>query len=150
MNHINKFTVEVKTHKLTWDEELLESQEYLEYYIDGISLRKILTTENKDINVEEYYIGLLPRDLHLLSSHTIGEGNNVLVEENGTRVIYICNICGELLCSNVACEIEADEEYVIWKNFMKPIYDNKYTQYKGGPFLFDRADYESALKMEIK
>lgn len=145
MNHINKFTVEVKTHKLTWDEELGENQEYLEYYIDGISLREILTLENNDRDFEENYIGLLPRDLHLLSSHSICKEDNALIEENGTRVIYICNICGELLCSNVACEIEVDEDYVIWKNFMKPIYDNKYTECKGGPFKFELNEYENVI-----
>jgi hypothetical protein len=147
-NQVNKFSVEIKTHTLTWSEENQETQEYLEYCIDGKSLREILANENDNKQFMENYIGLLPRDLHLLSPESILKGEGVLVEENGSIVIYICNTCGELLCSNVACEIEIDYEYVIWKNFMKPIYDNKYTEYKGGPFIFDRTEYEKVIRRD--
>lgn len=148
-NKVHKFNTEFKTHNLTWNEETQETQIYAEYLIDGKSLREILADENSDNHFIECYIGLLPSYLYLLSTNNIEGGSNVLVEENGTRVILICNICGELLCSDVACEIEVDGEYVIWKNFMKPIYDNKYTDYQGGPFVFNREEYENALKVRV-
>ena len=44
-SQINHLIVEIKTHNLTWNEEKQETQEYVEYYIDGKSLREILTLE---------------------------------------------------------------------------------------------------------
>ena len=145
-NHINKLTVEVKIHKLTWDEELGENREFVEYYIDGISLRKILGLENDGRDFDEDYIGLPPSDFFYPATHFIGEAQKALEEENGTRIILICSACGEVICHDVVYEIEVTDESVIWKNFMTPAYEDTFNNLKGGPFMFDREDYEEVLK----
>lgn len=149
---INTLSVETKIHTLTWDEEIKETQEYVEYFIDGKSLRKILTEVNgeNDFDFEESFIGVYPRDFFFPSKNFLGEAETALIEEDGSRIILICSICGVLMCRDVVFELEEKDDFVIWKNFKKPIYDNKYMNLNGGPFVFKRAEYESVLRAEIE
>lgn len=143
---INTLSVETKIHTLTWDEEVKETQEYVEYYIDGKSLRKILTEVNEGIDFEESFIGVYPRDFFFPSKNFLGEAETALIEEDGSRIILICSTCGVLMCRDVVFELEDKDDFMIWKNFKKPIYNNKYMDLKGGPFVFKRDEYESVLK----
>lgn len=145
----NRLSVEIKTHNLTWDEEIKDEQEYVEYYIGGKSLRKILTEVNEGIDFEESFIGIYPSDFFFPSKNFLGEAETALIEEDGSRIILICSTCGVLMCRDVVFELEEKDDFVIWKNFKKPIYDNKYMDLNGGPFVFKRDEYESVLKGEV-
>lgn len=149
---INTLSVETKIHTLTWDEEIKETQEYVEYFIDGKSLRKILTEVNgdNDIDFEESFIGVYPSDFFFPSKNFLGEAETALIEEDGSRIILICSTCGVLMCRDVVFELEEKDDFVIWKNFKKPIYDNKYMDLNGGPFVFKRDEYESVLRGEME
>ena len=149
---INTLSVETKSHTLTWDEEVKETQEYVEYFIDGKPLRKILTEVNgdNDIDFEESFIGVYPSDFFFPSKNFLGEAETALIEEDGSRIILICSTCGVLMCRDVVFELEEKDDAVIWKNFKKPIYDNKYMDLNGGPFVFKRDEYESVLRAEIE
>ena len=149
---INTLSVETKIHTLTWDEEVKETQEYVEYFINGKSLRKILTEVNgdNDIDFEESFIGVYPSDFFFPSKNFLGEAETALIEEDGSRIILICSTCGVLMCRDVVFELEEKDDFVIWKNFKKPIYDNKYMDLNGGPFVFKRDEYESVLRAEIE
>lgn len=148
----NTLSVEMKSHTLTWDEKVKETQEYVEYFIDGKPLRKILTEVNgdNDIDFEESFIGVYPRDFFFPSKNFLGEAETALIEEDGSRIILICSTCGVLMCRDVVFELEEKDDFVIWKNFKKPIYDNKYMDLNGGPFVFKRDEYESVLRAEIE
>lgn len=147
---INTLSVETKVHTLTWDEEIKETQKYVEYFIDGKSLRKILTEVNgeTDFDFEEAFIGVYPSDFFYPSKNFLGEAETALIEEDGSRIILICSICGVLMCRDVVFELEEKDDFVIWKNFKKPIYDNKYMDLNGGPFVFKRDEYVGVLKGE--
>ena len=150
----NTLSVETKIHTLTRDEEVKETQEYVEYFIDGKPLRKILTlTEvngDNDIDFEESFIGVYPSDFFFPSKNFLGEAETALIEEDGSRIILICSTCGVLMCRDVVFELEEKDDFVIWKNFKKPIYDNKYMDLNGGPFVFKRDEYESVLRGEME
>ena len=149
-SEINTLSVETKVHTLTWDEEIKETQKYVEYFIDGKSLRKILTEVNgeTDFDFEEAFIGVYPSDFFYPSKNFLGEAETALIEEDGSRIILICSICGVLMCRDVVFELEEKDDFVIWKNFKKPIYDNKYMDLNGGPFVFKRDEYVGVLKGE--
>ena len=149
---INTLSVETKIHTLTWDEEVKETQEYVEYFIDGKPLRKILTEVNgdNDIDFEESFIGVYPSDFFFPSKNFLGEAETALIEEDGSRIILICSTCGVLMCRDVVFELEEKDDFVIWKNFKKTIYDNKYMDLNGGPFVFKRDEYESVLRAEME
>ena len=149
-NRLNALSIEIKKHNLTWNDEQQETQEYVEYMIDGRSLREILSEQNDNSVFTEGYIGLRPSDFFLPSTHFIGEADGALLESNGSRTILICGDCGMAMCSDVSFELEVRDDYVTWKNFQKPVYDNDFVFYKGGPFVFPRKEYESALNHSSK
>lgn len=72
---------------------------------------------------------------------------------NGRRTLYVCPECADIGCGVVSLVVERGGETIVWRDFG---YENNYEPgvrkegYEGvGPFAFDRAEYERALKRAL-
>jgi len=69
------------------------------------------------------------------------------------RTLYVCPECGDIGCGAVSLVVERVEDKIIWRDFG---YENNYEEvvrtegYENvGPFVFDRAEYEEAIKKAL-
>ena len=72
---------------------------------------------------------------------------------NNRRTLYVCPECGDIGCGAVSLVVERVEDKIIWRDFG---YENNYEEvvrtegYENvGPFVFDRAEYEEAIKKAL-
>jgi hypothetical protein len=96
------------------------------------------------------YSGLPAVSFLFPSRHFLGEQAHP--ETRAGRVeLLLCRDCGEIGCWPILAQIEVTENRVTWSNFQQPhrmgrgnsaIWD--YAAF--GPFVFDRAQYEGALR----
>ena len=69
---------------------------------------------------------------------------------DGRRTLYVCPECGDIACGAVSLVVERAVDRIVWRDFG---YENGYEgiiHTEGlegiGPFTFDRAEYEGALR----
>jgi hypothetical protein len=101
-------------------------------------------------NIAGGYSGL-PASSHLPPSrHFFGEQPHPETRK-GRVELLLCGDCGEIGCWPILARIEVMEDRVVWSDFQQPhrtgggksaVWD-----YSGfGPFVFDRTQYEEALR----
>jgi hypothetical protein len=90
---------------------------------------------------------------------TINAANRLLLTEsavipNHRRSLFICSECGDIGCGAVTALVIRNGSSIVWKNFG---YENNYEEnvlfddYRQfGPFTFDFAHYERALRQAIE
>jgi hypothetical protein len=120
------------------------NREFIGFFVDGKSLRKVLNTENitgigwGTVEEQRKYIGqLLKRTDSELASKRVP--------------LYVCAECGDLGCGAFTVEIKKENGMIRWSNFG---YENNYeddvkclVEYsKVGPFEFDEEDYTQLLE----
>lgn len=95
------------------------------------------------------YSGLAPTEVLPPSRHFFGEPDQLF--QYGDRVeVLCCQGCGEPGCWPLICRITVRLDTVTWNDFAQPHRGPDSRQpwsYDGlGPFLFDRRQYEEALR----
>jgi hypothetical protein len=101
-------------------------------------------------NIAGGYSGL-PAASHLLPSrHFLGEQRHPETRQ-GRLELLLCRDCGEIGCWPMLARIEVAEDRVTWTDFQQPHRAGRgksaawdYSSF--GPFVFDRAHYEEALR----
>ena len=72
---------------------------------------------------------------------------------NNRNTLYICPECGDIGCGAVSLVVEWVGDNVVWRDFG---YENNYEEIvhtegfeEVGPFTFDRAEYEEAIRQAL-
>ncbi len=72
---------------------------------------------------------------------------------NNRHTMYVCPECGDIGCGAVSFVVDQVEDKIIWRNFG---YENNYEEvihtegYEDvGPFVFNRDEYEQAIKKAL-
>jgi hypothetical protein len=128
---------------------------FWEPVVDGRPLRQLLTEaageesldwmvgDNVSVIVHSWRTGMSDDAFVLL-------GDKPPELANGRVAIWVCPVCGDLGCGAVTAALEWTAETVVWRDFGWDVnYDTDETDERAlfaGPFVFDRAQYESELR----
>ena len=91
------------------------------------------------------YAPLRSEEVAPLSRYLLGRPIPLYSGDNGRSILLVCE-CGEPGCWPLEARIVVTDESVTWTDFRqphRPTWD--YSQF--GPFVFNRAQYESALRL---
>jgi hypothetical protein len=93
------------------------------------------------------YAGLDPRQLDgPISAHFLGgPGSHLACGPPEKTVLLICT-CGEPGCWPLMASIEVRPDEVVWREFEQPHRRGRWSYESFGPFVFDRPQYEQALR----
>jgi hypothetical protein len=126
--------------------------EFVDIFIDGVNLVEILKEHESPFagRIAGDYMGLPPEIVFLPSRHFLGEPVYELDFYEGKSAILGCK-CGVIECWPFVAKITVNEEMVTWSDFEQPHRGPEsaggYWNYNQlGPFVFDRKQYEEALK----
>jgi hypothetical protein len=129
-----------------------EQWSVVEIYINGVNLISLLRDHELPFSQEEGnpdlaggYGGLGP-DVAEESGYFLGEINPEDDYWEGKVPIYVCGGCGDEGCWPMLVKIEAREGLVLWSEFEQPHRNDTWDYASFGPFLFDRTQYDDALK----
>ena len=120
-------------------------------FIDGRSLIDLLAEfkSRKGWNPAVDHGGLVPEYFNYgdLSLHYLGRSLNQWPRP-GVAWLLGCS-CGEVGCDPFEAQIDVDDDHVTWSSFTRDLSSvSKYTGF--GPFVFDRAQYEAAVRAVVE
>lgn len=136
---------------------------YWEPSIDGQLLRRHLKLMQEELHLDPARLGPVGKNVPVLvhnwpvgmtpdASVLLGEHPSELL--HGRVPIYICAECGDLACGVVSAVIERAVTTVVWRDFG---WDDGHesegdddSRIIGGPFEFDRLEYEAELRRFIE
>ncbi|MBX6168912.1 MAG: hypothetical protein IRY84_14895 [Thermobispora bispora] len=124
----------------------------VEILIDGVPLRDLAKVVESPFAASEghpdiagAYTGLLTRDpVCWPSRHFLGEPRLRWFDE-GETVLLGCE-CGEWECWPLTARVEVAGTTVTWSGFRNGHRDGRWDLGALGPFVFDRGQYEAALR----
>jgi hypothetical protein len=93
------------------------------------------------------YGGLIPEFFRYgaLDRYFLGRSEMPCFASAPERIFVLGCACGEVGCWPLTCSVDARGEQVTWRAFEQPHRpDRDYSEF--GPFVFDRAQYEEALR----
>jgi hypothetical protein len=121
---------------------------YLEVLVDGVPLRSLLGADQADVSALD--LGERP-DLSVAAAQRL-LGTEPPDFEPDRVALYVCGECGDLGCAAITARVTIGRDTVAWDRLawqcqhsepdqtgLKPI----------GPPVFDRADYEQAIRAGI-
>jgi hypothetical protein len=124
--------------------------QHVHLVVNGEDLLSLVTTAEEPharLNPERRqaggYLGLPPTWVLPPSRHFMGEPENEDLFEDGKTFLLGCN-CGVPECSPLTARVTLTDNTVTWSDFGNPYFPS-WTLDQLGPFIFDRAQYESAL-----
>lgn len=119
--------------------------------INGVDLISLLKEHELPFAIEEghpdlagQYAGLFPTVAedqgYFLGKPTEGD------DWDGKTQLYVCAGCGDSGCWPMLVRIEVRDDSIRWSDFEQPHRRDSWSYASFGPFVFDRAQYEEALK----
>ena len=92
------------------------------------------------------YVGLAPREVFSPSRRLLGEPETYYdADDPGGRLALLGCGCGEPGCWPLLARITPRDDVVIWADFKQP--HRRHWRYDAlGPFVFERGEYEAALR----
>jgi hypothetical protein len=133
---------------------------YWDFVIDGRPLRELLEhADPADRELDRAGLGPVGENVPVLVHNwpvarlSIGEARALLGLEpselaNGRVVLYVCPSCGDLGCGAVTARVERTAQTVAWSDFGWDVGcddDEDEIRFPGGPFVFDRDQYDAEL-----
>lgn len=120
-------------------------RDFLDFIVDGQSLSELVGDQVSCLG------WLVPEQNAKAVRHLLLKESPNL--PNNRNILYICPECGDIGCGAVSLVVERVGDKVIWRDFG---YENDYEgiiHREGfedvGPFTFDRAEYEEAIRRAL-
>ncbi len=136
---------------------------YWEPAIDGHLLRGLLQLCPAERPLDTQGLGPTGENVPVLAhSWPVGMADDVLVLlgekpselANGRVPIWVCPACGDLSCGAVTAVVEQMPDEVVWRDFRwdtgDDCEDDGESGVLGGPFVFDRPQYEAELRRFVE
>lgn len=89
-------------------------REYFDFFVSGISLRKILDIEESDLITPFGWGTNKEYDRHILNVFRLKEKSQI---NDGRVMLYVCPECGGIDCGAITASIKDYGNRIIWKDF---------------------------------
>ncbi len=136
---------------------------YWEPAVDGRLLRELVTLGPEDEALDTASLGPVghnvPALVHswpagLLDDALVWLGERPSELPDGRIHLYVCPVCGDLGCGAVTATVDRTPRTVVWRDFGWDVNytiddDDDEVRYDGGPFEFDRDQYDHELRRFI-
>ena len=128
--------------------------EVVDFFVNGRNLLDILEDcfrqGNRKFN-QVKYIGIRPEDAFLPSTHLLGQSEWTTC---GQTLLYTCSECAVPSCASIHTQITVMNHLVTWRRFtnVASVADGDFEESfvcKTPVFMFDRANYEAALRYHL-
>lgn len=126
--------------------------------VDGRLLRTLLGDPGDGLDAEAHTVEPVGRSIPvfvhswpvpLLDDALVLLGERPPELPGGRVAFYVCPSCGDLDCGAVSGVVERTATQVVWRDFRWDALsddDGDHLRYRGGPFVFDRAQHDAELR----
>lgn len=118
--------------------------------VDGIMLTTLAEDFERSHGLNDSaggYGGLIPEFFAYgpLDRYFLGRSESAYFANTPGRIFVLGCACGEVGCWPLTCQVDARDGAVTWRSFEQPHRPTRdYSSF--GPFVFDREQYEGALR----